>query len=77
MTLELERSASQEAVGGARTTIEAGARGAGDYRCLDCGYGIATSGLVPMCPMCHGSHWQLATRTSLGARPEVGHGAWR
>jgi rubrerythrin len=70
MTLELERSAAQ-AADGSHTTIEAGARGAGDYRCLDCGYGIATAGRVPMCPMCHGSHWQLVSRTSSGpALPE-------
>jgi hypothetical protein len=68
MTLELEWPASQAAAG--TQIIEAGARGTGDYRCLDCGYGIATSGLVPMCPMCHGSQWRLASRTSPVVGPE-------
>jgi rubrerythrin len=68
MTLELEWPAAQAAAG--TQIIEAGARGDGDYRCLECGYGIATSGLVPMCPMCHGSHWRLASRTSQEAAPE-------
>ena len=38
--------------------VEAGMRGAGEYRCLECGYGIVTLSLVPDCPMCHGSHWE-------------------
>jgi lipopolysaccharide biosynthesis regulator YciM len=33
-------------------------RGAGEYRCLECGYGIVTLSLVPDCPMCHGSQWE-------------------
>lgn len=40
--------------------VQAGARGAGEYRCLDCGYGIATFSLIPRCPMCHGSLWKHA-----------------
>jgi Zn finger protein HypA/HybF involved in hydrogenase expression len=68
MTLELEWPAAQVDPG--TEIIVAGARGAGDYRCLDCGYGIATSGLVPMCPMCHGSHWRLASGTSPVVGPE-------
>ena len=40
--------------------VMAGARGAGDYRCLGCGYGVVTFGIVPECPMCHGLEWELA-----------------
>ncbi len=36
----------------------AGMRGAGDYRCPDCGYGIVTFSLLPACPMCNGRRWQ-------------------
>lgn len=43
--------------------VEAGARGAGEYRCVACGYGIVTFSLVPPCPMCHGADW-AATRWS-------------
>jgi hypothetical protein len=58
MALHLERSAAT--AGTQSATVEAGARGAGDYRCLDCGYGIVTFGLVPTCPMCHGAQWESA-----------------
>ena len=40
--------------------VQAGARGAGEYRCLECGYGIVTFSLVPACPMCHGASWEAA-----------------
>jgi hypothetical protein len=43
--------------------VEAGVRGAGEYRCLECGYGIVTFSMVPACPMCHGDTWE-ATRQS-------------
>lgn len=39
--------------------VAAGMRGAGDYRCLTCGYGVVSFGIVPECPMCHGSEWSL------------------
>jgi lipopolysaccharide biosynthesis regulator YciM len=41
-----------------RDRVEAGVRGAGEYRCLECGYGIVTFSLVPACPMCHGHAWE-------------------
>jgi lipopolysaccharide biosynthesis regulator YciM len=67
MTLDLERSAgiaeTSEFVG-----VEAGARGAGDYRCLDCGYGIVTFGVVPTCPMCHGDQWESTRWSPFTAR---------
>jgi hypothetical protein len=51
--------------------VEAGARGAGEYRCLECGYGIVTFSLVPACPMCHGSHWGAANWSPFTTRPEA------
>jgi lipopolysaccharide biosynthesis regulator YciM len=62
MALDLGKPASE--TGAAEIDrVEAGARGAGEYRCLECGYGIVTFGLVPDCPMCHGADWE-ATRWS-------------
>ncbi len=48
--------------------VMAGARGAGDYRCLGCGYGVVTFGIVPACPMCHGLEWKLARRSPFSQR---------
>ncbi|MDX6570188.1 MAG: hypothetical protein QOH15_2766 [Gaiellales bacterium] len=50
--------------------VEAGARGAGEYRCLECGYGIVTFSLVPACPMCHGSHWEAVRWSPFSTRTE-------
>jgi lipopolysaccharide biosynthesis regulator YciM len=60
MTLNLERTAAQTSAS-TSDRIEAGARGSGEYRCSDCGYGIVTFALVPTCPMCHGSSWASST----------------
>jgi hypothetical protein len=48
--------------GGANTTVHAGTRGSGEYRCWDCHYGIVTHGIVPVCPMCNGAEWQPVAR---------------
>ncbi len=34
-----------------------GARGVGEFRCSECGYGIVSRGVLPDCRMCHGSSW--------------------
>ena len=59
MTLDL---GTPDRAAGARESerVEAGMRGAGEYHCLECGYGIVTFSLVPACPMCHGSSWAPA-----------------
>jgi hypothetical protein len=68
MTLNLERTAVRTpAAPGAE--IEAGTRGAGEYRCCGCGYGIVTLALVPACPMCHGTTWRATSEGPFGARP--------
>jgi lipopolysaccharide biosynthesis regulator YciM len=51
--------------------VQAGMRGAGEYRCLECGYGIVTFSLVPACPMCHGSTWEAARWSPFAARPKT------
>lgn len=30
----------------------------GEFRCADCGYGIAVRRVLPQCPMCRGSQWE-------------------
>ena len=35
-----------------------GARGTGQYRCINCGYGITLHGELPDCPMCGGHTWE-------------------
>jgi rubrerythrin len=50
--------------------VEAGARGAGEYRCLACGYGIATFSVIPECPMCRGTHWEMARFSPFTAREQ-------
>jgi hypothetical protein len=70
MTLHLERPAGT-ADTPESANVQAGARGAGDYRCLDCGYGIVTFGLVPTCPMCHGTQWESARWSPFTTRARV------
>lgn len=36
----------------------AGAEGAGEFRCADCGYGVVVQRLLPQCPMCGGTVWE-------------------
>ena len=69
MALELDRPAREA---GTRESgrVEAGTRGAGEYRCLECGYGIVTFSLVPACPMCHGSHWEAARWSQFSTQAE-------
>ena len=35
-----------------------GERGAGEYRCAECRYGISLTGVLPRCPMCGGGVWE-------------------
>ena len=50
-------NATRERTPAAAAPAAAGQRGLGEYRCVGCGYGILTLGLLPMCPMCHESTW--------------------
>jgi len=38
--------------------VEAGSTSAGEFRCLDCGYGAVIQLVVPPCPMCKGTVWE-------------------
>jgi hypothetical protein len=55
---------------GEPAVVTAGMRGAGDYRCLTCGYGVVSFGIVPECPMCHGSTWELARPGPFGGHED-------
>jgi rubrerythrin len=50
----------EEAVAGAGAPVflTAGAAGRGEYHCAECGYGIVTSRLLPVCPMCGSRVWE-------------------
>jgi rubrerythrin len=66
MTLELDKPVGATVpestyVEAGATYVEAGARGVGDYRCEQCGYGIVMSGVLPSCPMCQSSSWKRAS----------------
>lgn len=36
----------------------AGKRAKGEFRCLECGYGVTVYRHLPECPMCHGTGWE-------------------
>ena len=42
----------------------AGGRGAGDYRCSTCGYGVTVRSTLPFCPMCRGNAWERPASAS-------------
>jgi hypothetical protein len=54
-----------------RAAVYAGTRGHGEYRCCECGYGIVTHGVVPLCPMCNAGQWQPASRRDGHRRSSV------
>jgi rubrerythrin len=43
-----------------------GEQARGEYRCAECGYGIAILSALPVCPMCAGTTWEEAVRSSFG-----------
>jgi rubrerythrin len=36
----------------------AGMRAKGEFRCLECGYGVTVYRTLPECPMCHATAWE-------------------
>lgn len=45
-----------------------GAEVSGEFRCADCGYGAVVQRVLPLCPMCGGTVWEL--RGPAARRPE-------
>lgn len=37
----------------------AGAEISGEFRCAECGYGAVVQRVLPPCPMCGGTAWEL------------------
>ena len=56
MLIESRRSeASDRAV---PVLLEAGGEAAGEFRCVECGYGVIVRTVLPACPMCRGVVWE-------------------
>jgi rubrerythrin len=39
--------------------VSAGTQATGAYHCAECGYGITVHTVLPNCPMCAGTTWEL------------------
>ena len=50
----------------------AGEPAKGWFRCVDCGFGVATVSRLPLCARCHGLAWERAETSPFGARPPAG-----
>lgn len=42
----------------AGATWGSGMRAKGEFRCLQCGYGVTVYRSLPPCPMCHHAEWE-------------------
>ncbi len=51
---------------GVPSFLAAGAAATGEFRCAECGYGIAVRSILPTCPMCHGLVWDEPNSSSFG-----------
>ena len=40
---------------------EAGTQAKGEFRCAECGYGVAVVKTLPRCPMCSGTAWEQSS----------------
>jgi hypothetical protein len=49
----------------------AGTPGAGQYRCVQCAYGITIRAPLPVCPMCASRTWEAVPWTPFSGRSEV------
>jgi len=66
----LDRVGDQE--GGYVTFVASGARGTGQYRCAECGYGITIHAALPDCPMCGGTAWEETPWSPISNAPDSG-----
>ena len=44
----------------------AGTKAKGEFRCSECGYGVAIHSSLPLCPMCGGETWEEAAWSPFG-----------
>jgi rubrerythrin len=61
MQMESRRSESPAA-------LVAGLRAEGEFRCVECGYGVIVRKELPQCPMCRGLLWEVPTDSPLASR---------
>jgi hypothetical protein len=50
----------------------AGEPAKGSFRCVDCGFGVATVYRLPLCARCHGPVWERADTSPFEATPPAG-----
>ena len=56
----LDQPASGNAAGGDYVEfLSAGTPATGAYHCSGCGYGVPVQAVLPRCPMCSGTIWEL------------------
>ena len=49
---------TRKALGGEAALLKTGAVAKGEFRCAECGYGVAIHETLPVCPMCRGRSWE-------------------
>jgi hypothetical protein len=47
----------------------------GEFRCAECGYGVAVCRELPTCPMCGCQSWEAASWRPFGRALETSHSA--
>jgi rubrerythrin len=62
------RAAAPAVPNGDPVFFAAGSAARGEYRCAECGYGIAVRAVLPECPMCRGIEWEEPTTSPYGRR---------
>jgi rubrerythrin len=66
MSLIEDRRTGAGAESGVPTFLTAGTSAAGEFRCADCGYGVAVRTVLPVCPMCRGHVWDEPATSPYG-----------
>jgi hypothetical protein len=63
----IEQKSGDLGIGGDAVEFRyAGERVKGDFRCADCGYGVAVFTNLPSCPMCQGAAWEESLWSPFG-----------
>ena len=55
MQIESRRSEATRTV---TALVAAGEQADGEFRCVECGYGVIVRRALPHCPMCRGRMWE-------------------
>jgi rubrerythrin len=65
-TMVEEGRAADESAGDYLQFHLAGERAKGEFRCSECGYGVAVFKDLPLCPMCGGTVWEDSAWSPFG-----------